>query len=306
MGVLITWEDRNVAEEGHHIYRAQTSMAGLTPDQLPPPLDSVGPDVTEYEDGTVTNGETYFYRVGAFTASGTVVLVSEEIEVVAQEAQVPTANLMRFYVMDDLSGSLLPDSSGTQDATASSVALVPGRAGFGDALKSTSASSGKVDIGLFDYTGQKTFSCWLYIEGPLSGTGSLLANGRNGTAYDTLAVSVSYDGSSHKVSALWRGDNSTNSGASDILASLETVDPLAIGKWLHVALVQDEPDVALYLDGELIASDTLTRAIQPSHYSFGFFNITEHSGRGIEYRVDHQRIYNAALTASEVMALANE
>ena len=93
MGFLIRWKDNNVAEEGHHIYRSQTSMAGLDVSQLPPPYATVGPDVTEYEDGAVTPGNTYYYRIGAFTASGAVVLVSDELEAVAEEGN-PYAEIL--------------------------------------------------------------------------------------------------------------------------------------------------------------------------------------------------------------------
>lgn len=89
MGFRITFTDNNVAEEGHHVYRSQTSMAGLTLAQMPAPVATLGPDVTAWEDGSVTQGETYYYRVGAFASSGTVELLSGEYEAVALEAAAP-------------------------------------------------------------------------------------------------------------------------------------------------------------------------------------------------------------------------
>lgn len=115
MGFRITWVDNNVAEEGHHIYRSQASMAGLDVAQLPAPYATVGPDVTAFEDGEVTPGGTYYYRVGAFTASGSVVLVGGEVELLAEESAVPVNGLLIWYAMDDVSGSTMPDSAGTQD-----------------------------------------------------------------------------------------------------------------------------------------------------------------------------------------------
>lgn len=85
MGFRITFTDTNVAEEGHNIYRSETSMAGLLPSELPPPIATLGPDVSEWEDGTVTPGGTFYYRVGAFTVGGTVEMVGEEFEAVAIE-----------------------------------------------------------------------------------------------------------------------------------------------------------------------------------------------------------------------------
>lgn len=80
MGIQIKWNDRNLAEEGHVVYR---SLSPMDPAALPAPFASVGPDVTRYEDGTVTAGTRYYYRVAAF--AGGLEAVSDEISVVAEE-----------------------------------------------------------------------------------------------------------------------------------------------------------------------------------------------------------------------------
>jgi len=126
MGFLIRWKDNNVAEEGHHIYRSQTSMAGLDASQLPAPYDTVGPDITEYEDGAVTPGETYYYRVGAFTASGTVVLLSPEREAVAEE---PSWNAAGYFAQGEGGGALDIQDVSTlfQDVAATIPVTAPGQ-----------------------------------------------------------------------------------------------------------------------------------------------------------------------------------
>lgn len=61
----LSWTDSNGAELGHRVYRADVPM---DPDEMPAPVATLGPDVTEYVDESVLEGSTYFYRVGAFTA----------------------------------------------------------------------------------------------------------------------------------------------------------------------------------------------------------------------------------------------
>lgn len=82
MGMRIIWDDPNWGEEGHYLYKSTTP---IDPNALPAPYATVGVDVTEYFDGAVTPGTTYYYLVGAFTASGTVIKLSPQIELVASE-----------------------------------------------------------------------------------------------------------------------------------------------------------------------------------------------------------------------------
>jgi len=76
--IKLTWDDSNVAESGHTIYRSDTPM---DPESLPTALATLAADVVEYFDETVTEGSTYYYRVGAF--NGAEELVSGEVSVVA-------------------------------------------------------------------------------------------------------------------------------------------------------------------------------------------------------------------------------
>ncbi len=64
MGIRITWQDTNASEQGHRVYRSASPM---NPENLPVPLVELGPDVEEYEDGSVVDGETWYYRVSAFS-----------------------------------------------------------------------------------------------------------------------------------------------------------------------------------------------------------------------------------------------
>lgn len=89
MSVLLTWDDDNVVEEGHRIYRSTSQM---DPQNLPAPLVEVGPNVREYVDQDVEPSTTYYYRVAAFL--GGLQLVGPEVEVTTDAAPAPRAKLM--------------------------------------------------------------------------------------------------------------------------------------------------------------------------------------------------------------------
>lgn len=79
--IRLNWQDVNYGEDGHNIYRSTSPM---TVGSLPAPIASLGADVTSYLDENLTDGTTYYYRVGAVW--GTEEEVSAEIEIVAQDA----------------------------------------------------------------------------------------------------------------------------------------------------------------------------------------------------------------------------
>ncbi|APL99217.1 virion structural protein [Bordetella phage MW2] len=99
MGFRIVWKDNNSSETGHHVYRSLTPM---DPENLPPPIATLGPDATFYEDGDVTEGLTYYYRVGAFNAAREV--VSEELEAPADPNASQARIVWRILIQDTRSG----------------------------------------------------------------------------------------------------------------------------------------------------------------------------------------------------------
>src|SRR5690554_5305365 len=66
MGIKLKWTDPNLSEEGTRIYRSDSP---IDPNNLPPPVGTVGPNVTEWEDAEDLPPGLYYYRVGAFAAA---------------------------------------------------------------------------------------------------------------------------------------------------------------------------------------------------------------------------------------------
>lgn len=64
MGIAtLRWVDRSIDETGQHIYRSESP---IDLENLPPVLATVGPNIQEYQDTTVEEGKSYYYRVSSF------------------------------------------------------------------------------------------------------------------------------------------------------------------------------------------------------------------------------------------------
>lgn len=76
--IRLNWQESNLLETGHRVYR---SLSPIDVESLPTPIATLGPNVTEYLDEDVTAGETYYYRVSAYTTFSE--KISEEVQVTA-------------------------------------------------------------------------------------------------------------------------------------------------------------------------------------------------------------------------------
>lgn len=76
--VFLAWREKNDDEDGFRIYRSQTPIDVNSP---PPPLATLPPDSTTYNDENVDELETYYYRVSTF--KGNAEVFSSEISVFA-------------------------------------------------------------------------------------------------------------------------------------------------------------------------------------------------------------------------------
>src|SRR5690554_3854021 len=81
MKVTLTWDDFNYGVQGFNIYR---DTQPIDENALPAPLASLGPDAREYEDDTVVDGATYYYRVSALVDGVEKLAPEQEVTVTQQ------------------------------------------------------------------------------------------------------------------------------------------------------------------------------------------------------------------------------
>lgn len=141
MPVRLTWEETNLNEDGHRIYRSTSPM---DPESLPAALATVGANVTQYDDVTAADSTTYYYRVSAYI--GSIEQVSDELEITTELFDPATLFGSGTYEgawfdISDLS-TLYQDSSATTPVTTDGdpVGYVADKSGNGH--HATQATSG--------------------------------------------------------------------------------------------------------------------------------------------------------------------
>lgn len=79
MAYRLRWQDNNLGEDGHRVYRSEEP---IEVDGLPEPIAVLGTGVTSWDDLTVDPTVTHYYRVSAYMGDGEAVsdqLVAEGI-----------------------------------------------------------------------------------------------------------------------------------------------------------------------------------------------------------------------------------
>lgn len=296
MGFRLTWVEENLSEEGHRVYRSTSPM---DPGNLPAPLVTLPPDVEEWEDGTVTPGVTYYYRVGAFI-DGVVEKVSDEFEVVAEAPEAPEIpfDYFAYWNFDQIvDNTLVIDqaSGATHLSIKGSPVVVPGPDnsgalefnGSGQSLSAPSAVSVIPTLGDF------TVSCFVNVPSGISGASStaddILFTQRAGTGTNFILYSMTSHGSaSSQIRLLFDGET--------------IVGPDLRGAgWKHVVVLREAGVLRLYVDAVLEGTNDTKTSLPIS--SEGFFIAESNNSwfyRGI---IDDFFVYHRALNETEIQLL---
>ena len=194
-----------------------------------------------------------------------------------------TSNLLSYWAFNQTSGTTATDSSGNNKTATliGSPTWTTGVAGNGLQFNGTSAylNAGTVSVSSF------TISTWVNMSASQSGWGSLVMKQnsfglevQNGTVYANVG----------------NGSTWTN-----------TVNaPLTAGTWKHVVQTFNGSTNtnSIYVDGVLRASGTGTFTNSASNLLIGSWNGSSEFFNG---KIDEVRVYNSALTATEISALYN-
>ncbi|MGM0913769.1 MAG: LamG domain-containing protein [Pseudomonadota bacterium] len=323
MGNKVRWRDNNLAEEGHRIYRSATPM---DPENLPAPVDAVGANVETWEDGDVTEGQTYYYRVGSFV--GGVEKVSAELEVLAEESTLKNG-LLAFYTMDEVEGDQLLAEPGYEPVNGTitgSITQVPGV--LGQALEFHGYGE-FVELGSPGwFTETESFTiCFFARIDALSVDQDMLY--RSDAFYSSsnentdFGINYRYTTSSGSQLRFFAYTGSTPTTVSLVdnpedpenypLQDLQGPYPIVAGEWFHVTAVLDSGTMRIYFNGELKHELPLENGAAAINYRSaahlylgrrytGSYSYSEWWDGGM----DQLRFYARALSAGEVFDAAQE
>jgi large repetitive protein len=215
----------------------------------------------------------------------------------------PEDGLVARYKMDEGSGTVLNDVSGFgNNATASgSPTWVNSQAGLGLALNlnGTSQYATVPDSDSLDITSAITLSAW--VKPGKVGTQNLIkkAVNSNTSGYE---LSLASDGTLPSSKRAFVRFNQTASG-DDYRVNSNTIYPIDGNTWIHLAATYDGATIRLYYNGELENSLTASISIVSNTLAFGI-GADSLGGNKLQGALDEVRVYNRALSESEIADLA--
>lgn len=211
--------------------------------------------------------------------------------------EVANPNSIAYYKMSDAT-----DQLGNYNGTATNVNFnTEGKFGFAGAFN---GSSSRIILGTSqDFsvtkTGEISFSLW--IKTTTSGTGYVFSKGNDATVeYEYFLELLQPSGKLN-----WRAVNNSDLVAAQVTPNTVVTD----GNWHHiVGVIVNNTSVTLYIDGVATTSSSWSGTI--SYYAnnclIGHGDGIPASGAWFEGDIDQIRIYDSALSASDVTTLYKE
>jgi uncharacterized protein (TIGR03437 family) len=211
-----------------------------------------------------------------------------------------TAGLAAAYAFDEGSGSTISDSSGNGNTGQIQGAAWSTTAKYGKAM-SFNGTSSYIDLGnpaSLQSTGSMTWSAWIYATGNPPDDGQIIARSNDSTGWQfktspdtgvrTFGVAVS--------------------GAAGSRTQRYSKTVLALNKWYHVAGVYDASAKTLNIYVNGVLDNGVLSGTVPAAQVLSSVNTTIGKRSGGYYFqgvIDNLRIYNRALTATEVQSDMN-
>ena len=254
---------------------------------------------SSYYTGTLNTNTTYYWRIDTNTPSGTVTGDVWSFTTTSGN------DLISYWRLDDGSGNTAIDQGPYNlDGTLNGASWTDGQIGGAlDFDGNDYVDMGSPDLGI-DTTA--TFSAWIY---PQAENGVIAMQGFSHAANEHgWVVAIGWDdwasSESDPRELVWAShDNSSNANNAMLVASpaLITMD-----QWQHIAVTKDGTEIKMYLDGQLIHTESIaattitynegtnlrlgTRTASCSSYFSSSFN----------GRIDEVGVWKRALSTSEI------
>jgi hypothetical protein len=277
--VNLDWADNSESDFDYYtVYRSITSGDGYS-------AIASGLTTSAHTDNTVSNGMTYYYVVTAVDTSGGESADSSEV------SAAPQGTPIAHY---ELEGNTLDSSGNSNNATATGApAYVAGRIGQAIDLDGSSDYV-RIPSGVVSDVENLTVTAWVNWDG--GGLWQRIFDfGDSTSRYMFLTPSSGGSGTLRFAINNGKGEQITET----------TV--LATGTWVHVAVTLSGHTTTLYVDGSPVASNV----VSPNPTGFDFRPANNYIGKSqfsdplFNGRIDDLRIYDYALSGTQVAALAS-
>jgi hypothetical protein len=209
------------------------------------------------------------------------------------------AGLAGWWKMDEGTGTAIADSSGNENnGTRSGSSWVAGKIKgclqFANTLASAPDFITVPDSASVSITGDITLAAWVYVDA-FNMSQCIFSKQKSGSweAGPCFFFIQASDGKLY----LRLGDNTSGSQANSL-----STGAVSATTWTHVAITVSGTSVAFYINGSAAgtATNTATRADNGTSLLIGR---SQDSGQAMNGRIDDARIYNRALSATDIAAL---
>lgn len=298
MNIIVDWNNYNYGASEHRVYRDTVSM---DPNNLPTPHQTLVPEISEYVDVGVTEGQTYYYIVS--TMVNGVEYKADQISILADSPFVAAANLIAAFDFEDLSGGTVKNLVGANEALpyyGATAAIGPDSSQALEFDGSDWVDLRQLNALLLGNAGSVAFWARVDSAGPIRA----FAKYKNSSPYSFFGISIQSDG---QATLFYR---SATVSYTEIRAP---VSNFTNGSWHHYVFTGDGTTNKAYVDGAEVAFATTTGEANQGRW---FDDISDldytvmsrlRSGSSTTYygegAVDHYYIYDRVLTASEVTEL---
>ena len=238
---------------------------------------------------------TSYYRVTAVNALG-----ESGVSATASATTstgIPDANLIGWYKYDQTSGTTAADSSGygSSGTVINGATWTTGNRGNAVDLDGTNDYSA-LPAGVVSNANTATLSAWVNLD-TVTNWMRIFDFGSGTSTYMNL---MPKNGSNGKIRFAIR-----NNGSSEQI--IDGQSALATGGWHHVAVTLNGATGTLYVDGLQVGQNT-TMTLKPSDLGAttqNWIGRSQFADPYLDGRVDDFRIYNRAISASEVTSVMN-
>ena len=248
------------------------------------PYSSVGsPTAASYTDVTALNGTNYYYVVTAVNGVG-------ESTNSAQFAITPVA-MVGHWKFNESSGTTAADSAGTNPGTVTNTSWAVGKLNNAVSLVGAGDSFVRLPTGVVSALTNFTIATWVYVDANLNWA-RLFDFGSSTTSYMFLAP-VSGGNTVRYAINTGGGEQQLNG------------PPLSAAAWHHLAVTLSGTTGKLFVDGVAVNTN-VSMTLKPSSLGSttqNYIGKSQFADPMLNGLVDDFRIYNRALTNSEITAL---
>jgi fibronectin type 3 domain-containing protein len=282
---VLDWANNSEGDlAGYHVYRATASGGPFARITTSPIVASA------YTNTGLTNGTTYFYRVTAIDTGSLESVASSTISVVPA-APSGDSSLQAHWRFDETSGTTAADASSFARTATVAGGAVWAAGQFGNSL----TFDGVNDVVTTPLgTDMNAWTVSLWVRSPTAPNGGVVSG-----PIHAANMEINWN---HPVASV-QGSATVRVGWNWYGASF---GPLAANTWYHLVATYDGENLRTYKNGVIVATNA-----QPSgapDVAGSTLTIGKHSTAAQFFTgsVDNVRVYNRALSDSEVTALTSQ